>query len=78
MSNWYYVWDEELARELVEDDESIIAWLCEACAEELGDAVSFASSDGLYEHTCWRCGLYDDDDETLTFLGNTDNPDDRP
>lgn len=60
--NWYYIWDKEL-RELVGvgDDNSIIAWLCSDCAEELGDAVSFASSDDLYEHACWRCGLYDDD-----------------
>ena len=72
--NWYYVWDPELRAELgVGEDD--IAWLCEECAEELGDGVSFASSDGFYGSPCWRCHL--PDDEALTF-DEADNPDDRP
>lgn len=81
MSNWYYVWDEELVRELIGEDESNIAWLCETCAEELGEAVSFASSDSLCGQKCWRCFLYPDDgedDEALMFPNDVDNPDDRP
>jgi len=72
MPNWYYVWDDDLRADLVGDNESQIAWLCDCCAEELEarGLVPFASSDDLCEQACWRCGLYGD--------GDADNPDDRP
>ncbi len=64
---WYYDWTED--RQYAQDPtgESNLAWLCDECAEQAGDEVSWAGEDSDYEHPCWHCGREEADD-----------PDDRP
>lgn len=57
---WYYddTDDGEVVREYgYPEDGTTLVWLCDRCAEELGDKVSHASEDSLCDSLCWRCGL---------------------
>ncbi len=51
---WYYDWTP--GQLLSDDPEGNLCWLCDRCAQELGDWVSHASDDNLNEQPCWRCG----------------------
>jgi len=61
---WYYDQTDNL--EVYNDllgynpDGDRLVWLCDQCAEELGDKVSHASEDSFYDCSCWRCGLRHD------------------
>lgn len=50
---WYYDWTPD--RELSNDPEGNLAWLCDRCADERGDLVSHAGEDDLNDSHCWRC-----------------------
>ena len=54
---WYYDWtpDQRYAQDPM--GESIIAWLCDDCAELIGDElISHAWEDDLNDSPCWVCG----------------------
>ena len=52
---WYY--DLSPDHSFCEDPESLLVWLCPACASMLAGDVQFAGTDALHDGPCWHCGI---------------------
>ena len=64
--HWYYDFTEDHRHS--GDQESLLVWLCDDCANCLATEVQFAGTDDVdeyiaYDGPCWRCGRPQEDDE---------------